>query len=137
MYDIYNAARSTESRPCSICETALEKEIDDHIELLEEILMRDDVKNPAIPSSSSRSSTSSRSTCEEGEYDHTKRYLEQVDNIIQDSLLSRQLATARLEALVGFVTIQRLLTEREEKMHQAQLVVKCPKEVEKIRTEYM
>merc|ERR1719150_641979 len=139
MYDVYNTARSAKYRPCSICETALEKEIGDIIEILKKMLTRDDVKNPAISSSSpsTSSSSSSSSTCAAGEYEQTKQYMEQVDNIIQNILLSRQLNTARLEALSGFVTIQRLLTEREEKMHEAQLVVKCPREVDNIRKEYM
>ena len=137
MYNTYNKARSANYRPCSICETALEKSIDDNIESWEKLMQSEEVKNPAILRLSTLSSTSSSSTCEAGEYEQTKQYLEQVDNIIHDSLLSRERGTARLGALVGFVTIQRLLTEREEKMHEDQLVVKCPKEVTNIRTQYM
>ena len=136
MYEIYNAARTASTRPCPICITALEKAITDHISLLEKTLERKDVKSPVLQDISSTSSTS-KTTCESGEYEHTKRYLEEVDNIIEDSLLALESNSSRMDALTGFVTIKRLLTEREESLHQDQLVGKCPKELNFIRKQYM
>merc|ERR1719285_359869 len=74
-------------------------------------------------------------TCEWDEYEETSKYLEKVDEIIQEALFKADKEDAQMTALRGFVDLQRLLDNRVKVLFQNLLT--CPVEVDKIKKEYM
>ena len=73
--------------------------------------------------------------CEWEEYEQTKEYLIQVDEIIQDSLFKEANDKGKLDAVLGFVKIQAMFDKRVKKLFEDQLV--CPQEVSIIKKQYM
>jgi len=74
-------------------------------------------------------------TCDWEEYQETSKYLEKVDEIIQEALFKADKEDAQMTALRGFVDLQRLLDNRVKVLFQNLLT--CPVEVDKIKKEYM
>jgi len=73
--------------------------------------------------------------CEWEEYEQSKEYLIKVDEIIQDSLFKDPNENSKLDAILGFVDIQKILDDRVKKLFEDQLV--CPEEVTVIKKQYM
>ena len=58
-----------------------------------------------------------------------------MDEIIQDSLFKDPNENSKLDAILGFVDIQKILDDRVKKLFEDQLV--CPEEVTVIKKQYM
>jgi len=74
--------------------------------------------------------------CDWKEYEQTKKYLERVDLIIQESLF-KDSTSGRMDALLGFVDIQSLLDNRVKELYEDETVKSCPNEVTFIKQQYM
>jgi len=74
-------------------------------------------------------------TCEWDEYEETGKYLEKVDEIIQEALFKADKEDAQMTALRGFVDLQRLFDNRVKILFQNLLA--CPAEVDTIKKDYM
>merc|ERR1719397_1856934 len=74
-------------------------------------------------------------TCEWDEYEETSKYLEKVDEIIQEALFKADKEDAQMTALRGFVDLQRLFDNRVKVLFQNLLT--CPAEVDTIKKDYM
>jgi hypothetical protein len=86
-------------------------------------------------SESPRPTTNDKPTCEWDEYEATSKYLEKVDEIIQEALFKADKEDAQMTALRGFVDLQRLFDNRVKALFQNLLT--CPAEVDNIKKEYM
>ena len=73
--------------------------------------------------------------CEWNEFEETKRYLVEVDEIIQEALFKGSDDSAQMKALLGFVDVQGLFDKRVKTLFEENLV--CPDEVQTIKTIYM
>jgi len=74
-------------------------------------------------------------TCDWEEYEQTSKYLEKVDEIIQEALFKADKDDAQMTALRGFVDLQKLLDNRVKVLFQNLLT--CPAEVDVIKKDYM
>lgn len=74
--------------------------------------------------------------CEWNEYEQTKKYLERIDQTIQDSLFKEQQG-GRVSALLGFVELQGMLDNRVKELYEDQTVLHCPNEIPFIKKKYM
>jgi len=70
--------------------------------------------------------------CEWEEYENTREYLVEVDNVIQKGLFKTGKKT---ETLIGFVDIQAMFDKRVKKLFEDE--VRCPAELEQIKKKYM
>jgi hypothetical protein len=86
-------------------------------------------------SESPRPPTNDNPTCERDEYEATSKYLEKVDEIIQEALFKADKEDAQMTALRGFVDLQRLFDNRVKALFQNLLT--CPAEVDNIKKDYM
>jgi len=74
--------------------------------------------------------------CEWSEYEQTKKYLERVDQTIQEDLFKNGNSN-RVGALLGFVDIQAMLDNRVKELYEDQTVLHCPNEIPYIKKKYM
>ena len=72
------------------------------------------------------------STCQWEEYEKTREYLVEVDNVIQTGLFKD---ADKKKALIGFVDIQALFDKRVKKLFEDDL--RCPPELDQIKKTYM
>jgi len=79
--------------------------------------------------------TTDKPTCAWDEYEATSKYLEKVDEIIQEALFKADKEDAQMTALRGFVDLQRLFDNRVTVLFKNDLA--CPEEVDHIKKDYM
>ena len=110
----------------------IELTIKQSIVLLEEML-----QDPKVNEcSSSPGLPPAPENCEWNEYEQTKKYLEKVDQTIQESLFKEGQAS-RVGALLGFVELQGMLDNRVKELFEDQTVLHCPNEIPFIKKKYM
>ena len=111
----------------------IELTIKQSIVLLEEMLSDPEVnecsRSPGLPAAPPKN-------CEWNEYEQTKKYLEKVDQTIQESLFKEGQAS-RVGALLGFVELQGMLDNRVKELFEDQTVLHCPNEIPFIKKKYM
>lgn len=100
------------------------------IEQLEVLLEKYCGADPVIPTS-----IEDGPNCEWEEYEQSKKYLEKLDEIIQDAIFKAKEDKDKLKAVLGFVDIQQMFDNRVKKLFEDEL--KCPDEVTIIKKEYM
>jgi len=80
--------------------------------------------------------TTDNPSCNREEYEATGKYLEKVDEIIQEALFKADKKDAQVTALSGFVDLQRMFDNRVKALFQNKLA--CgPTEVDHIKKNYM
>jgi len=104
--------------------------VDAMIKELEELLEKYCGADPVIPPSNEDGPN-----CEWEEYEQSKKYLERLDEIIQEAIFKAKEDKDKLKAVLGFVEIQAMFDNRVKKLFEDELV--CPDEVTIIKKEYM
>lgn len=74
--------------------------------------------------------------CGMGEYEHTKEVIDKIGDI-QQVLFKENSERAKLEAILGFVNIMKILDNRVKKLFEEVAVVTCPNEIKLIKSDYM
>ena len=70
------------------------------------------------------------------EYEHTKEVIEKIGDI-QQVLFKENSEKAKLEAILGFIDIMKILNNRVKKLFEEEAIVTCPKEIKIIKSDYM
>ena len=74
--------------------------------------------------------------CGMEEYEHTKEVIDKIGDI-QQVLFKENSEKAKLEAILGFVDIMKILDNRVKKLFEEEAIVTCPNEIKLIKSEYM
>ena len=74
--------------------------------------------------------------CAMEEYEHTKEVIEKIGDI-QQVLFKENSEKAKLEAILGFVNIMKILDNRVKKLFEEEAIVTCPNEIKLIKSDYM
>ena len=74
--------------------------------------------------------------CEMEEYEHTKEVIDRIGDI-QQVLFKENSEKAKLEAILGFVDIMKILDNRVKKLFEEEVILTCPNEVKHIKSEFM
>merc|ERR1711935_652877 len=104
--------------------------VDAMIKELEELLEKYCGADPVIPPSNEDGPN-----CEWEEYEQSKKYLERLDEIIQEAIFKAKEDKDKLKAVLGFVEIQAMFDNRVKKLFEDELV--CPDEVTIIKKEFL
>ena len=83
-----------------------------------------------------RSSLIADLNCEMEEYEHSKTVIEKVYNI-QQILFHKNSEEARIEVLLGFIDIMKILDERVKTIFAEEVILRCPNEIQIIKYDYM
>ena len=75
------------------------------------------------------------SSCEKLEYEETKKYLEHLDNMIQNLFKGNIKESKKQGIVLGFISLSEMFDVRLEKLFIQELA--CPDEVDLIKYQYM
>merc|ERR1711935_413328 len=99
-------------------------------------ILRQEIKTKCEGSSSPTINTKGESEdCDREEFENTEDLREKVDNVIQNSLFKVKGDESRVEAILEFVDVQRLIEERVQALFENGM--KCPDEVVTLKRFYM
>ena len=74
--------------------------------------------------------------CAMEEYEHIKKVIDKIGDI-QQVLFKGNSEKAKLEAILGFVDIMKILDNRVNKLFEEEAIVTCPNEIKLIKSAYM
>ena len=75
-------------------------------------------------------------SCEMEEYEHTKTVIEKI-YAIQQILFHENSEKARIEVMLGFIDIMKILDDRVRTIFEEEVILRCPNEIQIIKSDYM